>query len=205
MPTRRGTSYNTMESPPRGESTSGSMNIEQIMLKFTTDMNAQFEALRADFTDLREETHQRIGQLERRNITLPLGDPQRRNLIGHQRQHERDPTPPLARGLAYRDQDPEERLIRSVKIEAPSFEGLPDPTKFLDWLAEMEYYFEWYGVYNERRVRFAKIKLLGQAKLYWTNQERILARGGRLLMITWDEMKECLKKKIFLPHTDNNY
>ena len=123
MPTRRGTSYNTIGSPPRGESTYGSMSLEQMMLKFTNDMNAQFEALRTDFTDLREETHQRSDQLERRNITLPLGDPQRRNHIGHQRQRERDPTPPLVRGLAYRDQDPEERLIRSVKIEAPNFEG----------------------------------------------------------------------------------
>ena len=154
------------------------------MLKLTNDMNAQFEALRTDFTDLREEIHQRLDQLERRNITLPLGDPQRRNRIGHQRQRERDPTPPLARGLVYRDQDPKEWLIRSVKIEAPSFEGQLDPTKFLDWLADMEHYFEWYDMCDERRVRFAKMKLLGQAKLYWTNQERLLAHGGRLPMVT---------------------
>ena len=61
MPTRRGTSYNTMASPPRGESTSESMSIEQMVFKLTNNMNAQFEALRADLTDLREETHQRIG------------------------------------------------------------------------------------------------------------------------------------------------
>ena len=111
MPTRLGTSYNTMESPPIGESTLGSMNLEQMMLKVTNDMNAQFEALRTDLTDLRGEIHQRIGQLERRNINLPLGDPPRRNIRDRQRQRERDPTPPLARGLAHCDQDPEERLI----------------------------------------------------------------------------------------------
>ena len=59
----------------------------------------------------------------------------------------------------------------------------------------MEHYFDWNDMCDERRVRFAKIKLFGQAKLYWTNQERLLARGGRLPMVIWDEMKECLKEK----------
>ena len=68
-----------------------------------------------------------------------------------------------------------------------------DPTKFLDWLADMEHYFERYDMCDERHVRFAKIQLLGQAKLYWTNQERLLARGGRLPIIMWDKMKEYLK------------
>ena len=67
-------------------------------------------------------------------------------------------------------------MIKDVKIEAPSFDGQLDPTKFLDWLADMDHYFEWYDMSNGRRVRFAKIKFLGQVKLYWTNNERLMAR-----------------------------
>ena len=43
---------------------------------------------------------------------------------------------------------------------------------------------------DERKFRFAKIKLLGQAKLNWSNHERLMTRGGRAPIVTWDEMKE---------------
>ena len=74
-------------------------------------------------------------------------------------------------------------MIKGVKIEAPSFDGQLDPTKFLDWLADMDHYFEWYDMSKERRVRFAMMKLLGQAKLYWTNYERLMARGNHAPVI----------------------
>ena len=59
----------------------------------------------------------------------------------------------------------------------------------------MDNYFEWYDMTDERRVRFAKIKLVGQAKLYWTNHEHLMARKNRAPVINWEEMKEILKEK----------
>ena len=53
----------------------------------------------------------------------------------------------------------------------------------------MDHYFEWYDMDDERRIRFAKMELLSQAKLYWSNHERLMTRGGRALVVTWDEMK----------------
>lgn len=41
-----------------------------------------------------------------------------------------------------------------------------------------------------RRVRFAKIKLIGQVKLYGANLERQLERIGQEPITHWDEMKE---------------
>ena len=64
----------------------------------------------------------------------------------------------------------------------------------------MDLYFEWYDMSDKRRVRFAKIKLVGQAKLYWTNYERLMTRGNRAPVISWDEMKEILKEK-YVPIT----
>ena len=60
----------------------------------------------------------------------------------------------------------DDRVLRNVKVDAPSFDGTLDPIKFLDWLSKMEDYFEWYGLEDERRVGLAKIKLLGQARTY---------------------------------------
>ena len=53
-----------------------------------------------------------------------------------------------------------------------------------------DYYYDWS---DERRVRFAKMKLFGQAKLFWNRQEHLLSRHGRIPKITWNEMKERLR------------
>ena len=53
-----------------------------------------------------------------------------------------------------------------------------------------DYSYDWS---DERRVRFAKMKLLGRAKLSWNRQERLLSHHGRILRITWNEMKERLR------------
>ena len=91
-------------------------------------------------------------------------------------------------------------MMKGVKVEAPSFDGQMDQTKFMDWLADMDHYFEWYNMSEERQVRFAKIKLVGQAKLYWTNHEHLMTRENCAPVIRWDEMKEVLKEK-YVPTT----
>ena len=69
--------------------------------------------------------------------------------------------------------------------------------KFLDWLSEIEDYFEWYGLDDARRVGLAKMKLLGQVRTYWKNQHTFRQRPGQRTA-TWAEMKEKLKAK-YLP------
>ncbi|CAL2237611.1 unnamed protein product [Prunus armeniaca] len=96
------------------------------------------------------------------------------------------------------EQDPDERVMRSVKVDAPNFDGELNPKALLDWLATMDRYFEWHDMSEARRVRFAKIKLVGQAGLFWTNVETQLERAGEEPIIHWGEMKERLKQK-YLP------
>ncbi|KAK8963669.1 hypothetical protein KSP40_PGU019518 [Platanthera guangdongensis] len=40
----------------------------------------------------------------------------------------------------------------------------------------MDHYFEWYDMSDERCVRFVKMKLIGQAKVFWISVERALER-----------------------------
>ncbi|VVA28628.1 Hypothetical predicted protein, partial [Prunus dulcis] len=93
---------------------------------------------------------------------------------------------------------PDERVMRSVKVDAPNFDAELNPKALLDWLATMDRYFEWHDMSEAWRVRFAKIKLVGQAGLFWTNVETQLERAGEEPIIHWGKMKERLKQK-YLP------
>ncbi|MQM18456.1 hypothetical protein Taro_051448 [Colocasia esculenta] len=64
----------------------------------------------------------------------------------------------------------------------------------------MDRYFEWYEMTDSRRVRFAKMKLLGQAQTYWVNVESLLMQRYQHRIETWDDMKAKLREK-YLPAT----
>ena len=56
-------------------------------------------------------------------------------------------------------------ITKKVRMEVPDFEGRVDPTVFSDWIASIEEYFDWYDTADDRQVRFAKMKLVGLAKV----------------------------------------
>ena len=60
---------------------------------------------------------------------------------------------------------------------------------FLDWISDMDHYFDWYDMSDERRIQFAKMKLVGQARQYWTNIEKLMRLRHQEAIQTWDEMK----------------
>ena len=55
-----------------------------------------------------------------------------------------------------RDTNRDDRVLKNVRVDAPSFDGTLDPIKFLNWLSEIKDYFEWYGLEDDRRVGLAK-------------------------------------------------
>ncbi|MQM17764.1 hypothetical protein Taro_050741 [Colocasia esculenta] len=98
----------------------------------------------------------------------------------------------------YEDRD--DQIVRSVRVDVPTFDGSLDPKVYLDWEAAMDRYFEWYEMTDGRRVRFAKMKLLGQAQTYWVNVESLLMQRHQDRIETWDDMKAKLREK-YLPAT----
>jgi len=74
---------------------------------------------------------------------------------------------------------------------------------FLDWIFDMDHYFDLYNMSDERRVRFAKMKLVGQARQYWMNIERLVRLRYQGAIQTWDEIKLKLQKKYLSGHTTN--
>ncbi|KAG5531711.1 hypothetical protein RHGRI_026363 [Rhododendron griersonianum] len=88
-------------------------------------------------------------------------------------------------------------ITKKIKMEVPDFEGKVNPTLFHDWLASIEY-FDWYDMADDRRVRFAKMKLVGLAKIWWMGVEGDIQRLGQPPIGTWQEMKAKLREK-FMP------
>lgn len=62
----------------------------------------------------------------------------------------------------------------------------------------MEDYFDWYGMSDIERVRFAKMKLIGSAKKDWHSVQRNLGRLGEPPITQWAVMKQKWKEK-YLP------
>ncbi|KAK0595021.1 hypothetical protein LWI29_002629 [Acer saccharum] len=91
--------------------------------------------------------------------------------------------------------DANEKVMRSIKVDAPTFDGEMNPKAYLDWEATMDKFFAWHNMSEERKVRFAKIKLVDQANLFWDNLEQELKDIGRAPIIHWVEMKASLKQK----------
>ena len=80
--------------------------------------------------------------------------------------------------------DQDDRAMRSVKLEAPTFDGILDPKIYIDWEGEMDQYFDWYDMSEERKCKFAKLKLVRQARLYWRNMERLARQRGEVPIVT---------------------
>ena len=86
-------------------------------------------------------------------------------------------------------------ITKKVRMEVPDFEGKVDATQFVDWLAAIEEYFNWYDMMDGRRVRFTKMKLVGLSKVWWTGVEGDIRRMGLPPISTWQEMKAKLREK----------
>ena len=70
-------------------------------------------------------------------------------------------------------------ITKKIKMEVPDFEGRVDPTAFSDWIASIKEYFDWYNMSDEQIFRFAKMKLVGLEKVWWTGVEGDIRKMGQ--------------------------
>ena len=57
--------------------------------------------------------------------------------------------------------DADAQYIKSVKVDAPSFDGCLDHQVYIDWQLAMDRYFRWHDISEFRKIRFAMMKLTG--------------------------------------------
>ena len=59
------------------------------------------------------------------------------------------------------------RLEKRPKFEVPTFLRKLNPEDLIDWINELEEYFEYEEIEDLDRVRFVKAKLKGHMKIWW--------------------------------------
>eukprot|EP00253_Pinus_taeda_P002212 PITA_02212 len=99
----------------------------------------------------------------------------------------------------------EVKLLKSVllsnsrpKPELPTYDGSLSIDVVLDWISEMDKYFECKEVSEDRRFKFAATKLKGHATLWWDSVQNERKRLNKTPIKTWTRMVAKLKGR-FLP------
>ena len=124
----------------------------QLSTQLTTHIDNRMNQFEARLDSL-ERTPRLAFEQEPETPVSPLIHPRR------VQQHDpfRDPNP---RRTNQDFIDQEERAFKSIKLEAPTFDGTLDTKVYLDWEKEMDQYFEWYEMIEGRKFKFANLRLI---------------------------------------------
>eukprot|EP00253_Pinus_taeda_P030856 PITA_30856 len=111
----------------------------------------------------------------------------------------------VAAAEASDEEAPELRLLRSIllasskpKTEISNYDGSLSADILVDWISELDKYFENEEIREDKKVKFAATKLKGHALLWWDNVQADRKRLNKLPIRTWARMVAKLKGR-FLP------
>jgi len=85
-----------------------------------------------------------------------------------------------------------------MKIDLPSFNGHLQIEDFLDWVMEVERFFDYMSIHEDRKVKLVAYKFKGGASTWWKKLQISRGQQGKGLVTSWLKMKWLLKAR-FLP------
>ena len=87
-----------------------------------------------------------------------------------------------------------------VISEAPYFDGCKtNPRDFVYWINGMKQFFEQANFANNKKVRYAKLKLSGAAQMFGKNLEYFRYLNYEPTISVWEDMKEKLCDEYLSP------
>lgn len=97
------------------------------------------------------------------------------------------------------------KLLKSVLMasskpiqELSNYDGRFSTEALLDWISELDKYFEYEEISEDRKIKFVVTKLKGHATLWWDSVQVERRRLNKPLIKKWDRMIANMKRK-FLP------
>ena len=85
-----------------------------------------------------------------------------------------------------------------MKVELPSFNGNVSIEEYLDWVSEVEKFFDYMGTTNDKQVCLVAYKLKGRASAWWDRVQLNHTRERKLPIRSWRRMKRLIVDQ-FLP------
>ena len=102
---------------------------------------------------------------------------------------------PLSTSGIHYNHDMHEALLKN---DFPEFSGQLHIKEFLDWLIEVESFFEDQHIPKKKQVKFVSRKLKGSAWAWWEQLQRMRTRLVKDPIQDWEKTKKYLKRQ-FLP------
>ena len=85
-----------------------------------------------------------------------------------------------------------------MKVELPSFNGNVSIKEYLDWVSEMENFFDYMSTANDKQVYLVVYKLKGGASAWWDHVQLNYTCERKLPIQSWRRMKRLMADR-FLP------
>ena len=83
-------------------------------------------------------------------------------------------------------------------VEVVPYDGKLDPNAMLDWISNMEKFFEYENTPDNRKMKIVVTRLKGHASLWWEHLQTDRQRRRKEKIRTWPKMVNKVKNK-FLP------
>lgn len=87
--------------------------------------------------------------------------------------------------------------LKSI-VEIVPYDGNLDNNVVLDWISEMEKFFDYENTSDNRKVKIAVTRLKGHASLWWENLQTDRQRRGKEKIKTWVKMVNKVKNNFLL-------
>ena len=88
-----------------------------------------------------------------------------------------------------------------VISETPYFDNCKNnPRDFVSWMNGMEQFFEQENFADNKKVRYAKLKLIDKAQRFWENLEYFHYMNYEPAISVWEDMKEKFCDEYLSPY-----